>query len=122
MLVNMKKNITVHIIVLVPAVIAVFVIAQQTRIEVSKKEDLRTLSCGWPMEFVTSDQSWRDPPYPWEIRCLSRQWGDHLTIQWHSFYLNVLMFYLGFMSLWETCSFVWRRKKMRSWYSYGCKK
>ncbi len=99
----MKKNITVHILLLTLAIVTVFIIAQQTTIEVLNKEDLHTLSCGWPMEFVTNDQSWRDPPYPWTIGCLSRQWGDQLTIRWYSFTINMLVFYFSFIFLLEAC-------------------
>lgn len=106
------KKILVHFILLIVAIVVVFGIAHYTKIEVNSKEDLRTLSCGWPLEFVLNNQDWRDPPYPWKIKCLAGEWGDPIKISWHSFFINVFVFYFGFAFLWEALSFVRRRKSM----------
>ena len=63
---------------------------------VHSEDDLRHISCGWPLEFGFSDQSWRDPPtYPWKLSCLST-WGDG-EVQWSNFWINVGIFYLAFL-------------------------
>jgi hypothetical protein len=108
----MKRNSVIHLTLLLIAILTVFGIAHKTVIEVHSKEDLRTLTCGWPLEFVTNDQSWRDPPYPYPINCLSGELGDRGTYHWQSFFINVFAFYFSFGFLWEAYSFVKKRKKM----------
>lgn len=83
------------------AVFVVFGIAVKTTIEVHNKEDLRTLTCGWPLEFVENDQDWRDREFPYTIHCISGELQDP-RIDWKIFFVNVLMFYLAFILLWET--------------------
>ncbi len=98
---SIKKNAIVHLILFIVAFFAVIGIAHQTTIEVQNKDDLRTISCGWPFKFVTNDQSWRDPPYPWTITCLSGEWGDIPTVWWQSFVIDVIAFYFSFVLLWK---------------------
>ena len=87
-------------------------ITYQTKIEVNSKEDLRTLTCGWPLEFVLNNQEGRDPIYPYLIGCTSGEWGDPIKISWRPFFANVFVFYFSFAFLLEAYRFVKKRKMM----------
>ena len=68
---------------------------------VHSDDDLQHISCGWPLKFGFSDQSWRDPTYPSgqypvKLSCLST-WGDG-EIWWPAFFANVSIFYLVFLA------------------------
>lgn len=82
--------------ILIVAIVSVWLTVTFQHVTVYDKEDLRAISCGWPMPFITSNQEWRDPPYPYRIGCLSGEWGDLAVMQWRSFVLNLITFYLVF--------------------------
>jgi hypothetical protein len=102
------------LVLLLLSVIAVVGVAHQTKIQVHNKTDLQTLTCGWPLQFIENDQSWRDPPFPWEVECLGREWGGSLKVLWLLFSLNVIIFYMGFALLWSGCRklFIPKRKRV----------
>ncbi len=101
-----SKNIVGYFIILLLTILVVLSIAHQTTIEVSSKEELRTLSCGWPLEFILNNQDWRDPPYPYSIRCFASQLGDPVKISWQPFFLNILIFYFSAIIIFEMYRFV----------------
>ena len=57
----------------------------------------------WPFEFMVNDQSWRDPPFPWKISCLSGEWdyGTIRSFHWPKFIIDVLVFYALIVFLWS---------------------
>lgn len=90
----MKKKFLLHMLFVVVALIAVWITANQ-KVEVSNKDNLRTLSCGWPLKFIVNDQSWRDPPFPWKISCLTGEWdyAAKKLFRWPQFIIDILVFY-----------------------------
>ncbi|MBU2578651.1 hypothetical protein KKA09_00840 [Patescibacteria group bacterium] len=98
----MRKKLLLHIFFVFLAVVAVWIIAGQN-VEVFNKDDLRNLSCGWPLKFAVNDQSWRDPPFPWKISCLSGEW-DYSFIKffrWPQFIIDVIVFYALIIFFWN---------------------
>jgi hypothetical protein len=102
----MKNKFFLHIIFIALAFIAVWIIVANQKVEVFNKEDLRTLSCGWPFKFAVSDLSYRDPPFPWKMSCLSGEWGDPIEIHWPQFITDILVFYALIVFLWSTHAYV----------------
>ena len=107
---SMKKKLVLGILLLVLASIVTLSTAYTSKIEVSNKEELRSLSCGWPMQFITTNQSWRDPPYPWKVHCTGSQWGDPVEFSWLKFIGDAIFFYaiiciiaLGLCRLFASC-------------------
>jgi hypothetical protein len=94
----MVKKLLPHIVLFAIAILLTFATTYR-RVEVRSKADLSALSCGWPFAFVVSDQSWRDPPYPWKASCLEAGWDDKFTFLWPKFAANVAFFYLFGMAL-----------------------
>jgi hypothetical protein len=97
----MRKKFLFHIIFLALAFVVVWVIAANQKVEVFNKNDLRNLSCGWPLTFAVNDQSNRDPPFPWNIYCLSGEFGDTIEIHWPQFIIDALIFYALIVFLWS---------------------
>ena len=89
----MAKRLLPHLFLLALAMFITFTTAYR-RVEVSSKEDLRELTCGWPLPFAVSDQSWRDPPYPWKASCMDGEWGDPIALLLPQFVINVAAFYV----------------------------
>ena len=89
----MTRKFYLHLFLIALAVVIAFTTAYG-KVEVNNKEDLSTISCGWPLKFVVSDQSWRDPPYPWMALCMGGDWDDPRTILWPQLAVNVGVFYL----------------------------
>src|SRR3989344_798566 len=83
----MRKIIT-HLLLLLLAAVLVVGIINQIDVTIIDDVDLQSVSCGWPFEFVISDQSWRDPSLPWKTNCLDGEWGDNLEIIWIAFILD----------------------------------
>lgn len=98
----MRKKFLLHIIFVALAFAAVWITAYQ-KTEVFNKDDLHTLSCGWPLSFIASNQSWRDPPFPRDILCFAGEWGDPIEFYWLQFIIDVLMFYAIIVFLWIVC-------------------
>ena len=96
----MRKKFLLHILFITVAFIAVWITVSQ-KVEVFNKDDLRTLSCGWPLKFMVNDQSWRDPPFPWKISCFAGEWGDPIEFRWPQFITDVLVFYALIVFLWS---------------------
>lgn len=63
-------------------------------VEVFVHSDLNAISCGWPLNFITQDQGWRDPPYPWKVPCLASPLENPTKFYWPQFIINVVFFYL----------------------------
>ncbi|MEN9922379.1 MAG: hypothetical protein RL097_656 [Candidatus Parcubacteria bacterium] len=105
------KSILTHLVILIVAIVSVWLTATFQQVTVQNKEDLRAISCGWPLTFVTSNQEWRDPPYPYTLKCLSGEWGDSAVMQWSSVALNVLVFYVGLAALLQIIRIVRLKKK-----------
>lgn len=97
----MNKKFLLHIFFITLAFVTVCVITASQKVEVFNKDDLRTLSCGWPLKFIVSDLGYRDPPFPWKIRCLSGEWGDIPTFHWSQFIIDILVFYALIVFLWS---------------------
>ncbi len=97
----MRKKFLLHILFIIFAFVAVWITASQQKVEVLNKDDLRALSCGWPLKFVESDLYYRDPPYPWKISCFEGEWGDFPTFHWPQFIINILLFYALIVFLWS---------------------
>lgn len=92
------------------AAFTVIGVAHQTEIEVHSKTDLQTVTCGWPLKFIENDQSWRDPPFPWKIDCLSGEWSGSLKVLWLPLALNIAMFYFSLVLLWGVYRKLVKRK------------
>ena len=107
----MRKKFLLHIIFVALAFITVWVIAANQKVEVLNKDDLRALSCGWPLKFTVNDLSYRDPPFPWKMSCLSGEWGDPIEIHWPQFIIDVLIFYALIVFLWS--AYIVINNKMR---------
>ena len=93
----MKKR-TKIILVLV---LAVFLAIATTykKVEVFNKSELNNLSCGWPLQYISSgfEENRYDPPYPWKKNCIGfvgGSWGDPVDICWGCFIFDVAFFYL----------------------------
>ena len=63
-------------------------------VEVFKKSDLYSISCGWPLSFIVQDQGWRDPPYPWRVPCTIISLESPTEFYWERFIFDVAFFYL----------------------------
>jgi len=93
-----SKKITFKVFLFVLAIFSV-VASAYMNIEVLNKMELNNLSCGWPMQYLSSGyyESKLDPPYPWTANCMSLvsgEWGDPVSIQWINLIVNVIFFYL----------------------------
>lgn len=71
------------------------------RVEVFNKSELNNLSCGWPIQYISSgfEVSRYDPPYPWKTNCINGGWGDPVDICWGCFIFDVIFFYLFILAL-----------------------
>src|SRR3989338_9625698 len=97
----MRKKFLLHIIFLVIAFVVVWIIIVNQKIEVFNKDDLRVLSCGWPLKFIVNDQSRIDPPFPWKISCLGSPLDDPFKFYWPQLIIDVLIFYAFIIFLWS---------------------
>ena len=95
----MKKR-TKIILILALAVFLTISTAYK-KVEVFNKSELNNLSCGWPLQYISSgfETSRRDPPYPWKANCIEGEWGDPVDICWGCFVFNIAFFYLLIMAL-----------------------
>lgn len=77
-------------------ILAIFLTVSTTfkKVEVFSHSDLNAVSCGWPLRFVTQDQGWRDPPYPWKVSCFASPLENPTKFNWQYFILNATFFYL----------------------------
>lgn len=66
----MKKKIKIIFIF----ALAIFLTIATTykKVEVLNKTELNNLSCGWPIQYLSSgyETSRLDPPYPWKTNCV----------------------------------------------------
>ncbi len=63
---------------------------------VHSKNDLKAIQCGWPFVFITLDQSWKDPPYPWKVNCSpARGYATTANLFWPALLGNVTAFYIA---------------------------
>lgn len=71
-------------------------------VKVFSKTDLSEVSCGWPLQFIVQDQSRKDPPYPWTVRCgLPFSLEDPIRFfYWPQFIIDILAFYAFIIFLW----------------------
>ncbi len=94
----MKRKIIFHFILIVIAGFFVIISSNIESVTITKKEDLTSIACGWPLDFFTEDESWRDPPYPWEMHCVlvpvSMLDTFVRSYSWSNFLLNILFFYI----------------------------
>lgn len=58
------------------------------------KADLKTVRCGWPLPYLIVDKSWRDPPYPYRLKCAPNAFEEPTQILWPQPLLNIGSFYL----------------------------
>lgn len=89
----MSKKVIINVLFLV---LAVFMMMLPTfgGVEVFKKSDLNAVSCGWPLPFVTQDQSWRDPPYPYKVPCFDSPLENPTEFYWKRLVFDISFFYL----------------------------
>ncbi|MCK5385867.1 MAG: hypothetical protein KAJ39_01690 [Gammaproteobacteria bacterium] len=87
----MSKKIIINVLLL-----AVFITMATTLggVKVFKKSDLYAVSCGRPLSFITQDQGWRDPPYPWRVPCTVISLESPTKFHWGRFAFDVAFFYL----------------------------
>lgn len=90
-----------RIIIVLLFILAIFLVVATTykEVEVFNKSELNNLSCGWPLQYVSSsfEVSRKDPPYPWRASCaglINGEWGDPVDIRWGYFIFDVAFFYL----------------------------
>lgn len=90
---TMSKKVIISVLVL--AIILTIATAYK-KVEVLNKSELNNLSCGWPIQYISSgfETSRRDPPYPWKANCVDGEWGDPVDIDWKYFVFDVAFFYL----------------------------
>ncbi|MCK5023642.1 MAG: hypothetical protein KAS04_05690 [Candidatus Aenigmarchaeota archaeon] len=63
-------------------------------VKVFKKSDLDAISCGWPLSFITQNQNWRDPPYPWTVPRFASPLESPTKFYWERFVVDIVFFYL----------------------------
>lgn len=97
----MRKKFFLHILFFALACIVTLATAFRG-VKVSNKADLGAVSCGWPLQFVVQDQSRKDPPYPWTVRCgLPVSLEDPIRFfHWPQFIIDALVFYALIVFLW----------------------
>lgn len=93
-----SNKIKLGVFVLLLAVVSTVATAYM-RVAVLDKAALNNLSCGWPIQYLSSGypESRLDPPYPWTASCadlLGGEWGDAIKVQWLNLIINVGFFYL----------------------------
>ena len=86
------------------------------KVEVLNKSELNNLSCGWPIQYISSgfETSRYDPPYPWKANCIGLVvggWGDPIDICWVRFIFDVAFFYLLILALFHSGNII--AKKIR---------
>lgn len=108
-----SKNISFSVFIFFLAAVST-VATIYRRVEVLNKVELKSLSCGWPMQYISSGypESRLDPPYPWTDSCVNLiggGWGDPIKVQWPNLILNLGFFY----SLWVVLFFAGRMARSR---------
>lgn len=88
------KSILTQISLLIASVIIVYIVAITQNVTVFNEEGLRMVTCGLPLEFITDDQSWRNPPYPWTTSCLKGEIGNPTIINWSALLGNIIIYYI----------------------------
>ena len=98
----MKKRTKIILIL----VLAVFLAIATTykKVEVFNKSELNNLSCGWPIQYISSGfkENRYNPPYPWKANCVGLVgggWGDPVDICWGCFVFDIAFFYLLIMAI-----------------------
>ncbi len=99
-----------HFALLLLATVMVIGVAFQEKVYIVEESDLQAVSCGWPLTFFVSDQSWRNPPLPWYTNCFAGEWGDRFVIIWFSLIINILAFYLVLALSWTLSRVLITRK------------
>lgn len=99
----MSKRIIITVLLFILAVFLAIATAYRG-IEVFNKSELNNLSCGWPLQYISSgyEVSRKDPPYPWKGNCvglISGEWGDPINIDWERFVFDVAFFYLLILAI-----------------------
>ena len=92
---TMSKKVIINVLLLVLAIFLTISTAYK-KVEVLNKSELNNLSCGWPIQYISSgfEVSRRDPPYPWKANCVEGEWGDPVDICWGCFIFDISFFYL----------------------------
>ena len=94
----MKPTIKINIAALSLAIFVTIATVYQ-KVELFNQTELDNLSCGWPMQYLSSSYSesrW-DPPYPWTNSCVhfvGGLWGNSVDVQWTYFIYDIAIFYL----------------------------
>ncbi len=82
------------IIIVLALAILVTIFTLLGSVEVYEKSDLFTISCGQPLHFITQDQGWRDPPYPWKVPCFASPLESPTKFHLELFVFDVAFFFL----------------------------
>jgi len=98
----MKKRTKIIFVFVLAVFLAISTIFK--KVEVFNKSELNNLSCGWPIQYISSgyETSRYDPPYPWKTNCGNGEWGDPVDICWECFFFDIVFFYLLILIL--SCS------------------
>lgn len=106
----MSKKVIINVLFLVFAIFLTIATAYK-KVEVFSQPELNNLSCGWPLQYISSgfEESRYNPPFPWKANCVEGEWGDPVDINWGYFVFDVAFFYLFIMVV----DYYWRlnRKK-----------
>lgn len=76
------------------AAVVVLLIATYTKVEVFNERDLSGVSCGWPLNFMTQNLNFYEPPFPSTFICLEGfPYHARPTFYREPFLVNVILFY-----------------------------
>jgi len=84
------------------------------KVEVLNKTELNNLSCGRPIQYISSgyETSRYDPPYPWRTNCIGLAgggWGDPVDIYWGGFVFDIVFFYLLILAAYYSSNIIAKR-------------
>jgi len=101
-----------HATLIAIAALIIFSTPFLQKVTVYSKTDLMSVQCGWPLSFITLDQSWQDPPYPWQVHCSPvRGYDTTADYNWTAFVVNAALFYAGLTLLFYVYSLVRRKQQ-----------
>lgn len=103
------KNIISNVFLIVLAIFLT-ISTMYKKVEVFSHADLNVVSCGWPLNFVTQDQGWRDPPYPWKAPCFASPLENPTKFYWQYFILDAAFFYLIAQALLQGRNLLMKKK------------
>src|SRR5687767_10154256 len=85
-----KTNIIFFFIALILSPLIVYFSMLIPKTFYSKQDQLK-VECGLPTPFVLQDQSYQDPPFPWEKSCVSSFMDTPTKILWFYLFLDLVL-------------------------------